>query len=455
MIERARAVALGCLLSVTPALAAAASEQSPPADAAATEIRELRTALQVLQERLAALEAKAQQTEAKIVEAEVKIVEAETTNDRQTDQLAMTRAALGSWVGNFTWKGDLRYRDETIHQQYAADRNRDRLRMRAGFLAKVNDTLRVEMQLATGENGDPRSSNQTLTGVNSRKGIDLDLAYAEWKPIDGLTVTAGKMKYPWVRPGQSILFDGDINPEGLAAAWNGGGLFASAFHLGLKENSGSSESTLTGGQAGYRWQLDSDRRLVLAASHFRFNNLRGQNVFWEGGNASFGNTLVNGTAGDACYSAAYSAATGRLCYEYRLTEALAEYTTLLADRPFMVHADYIRNGAAENGLDTAWSAGATWGKAAEPGSWEMGAFWQDIEKDALFAQFIDSDFGAGNTDADGLVVKAAYAPARNWTLNATWFLNDTNLDRPVTISGRGSVYDRDYRRLQLDLNFKF
>ena len=60
---------------------------------------------------------------------------------------------------NFTWKGDLRYRNETIEQQYTPDRNRDRIRVRTGFVAKVNDTVKAEVGISTAENGDPRSSN--------------------------------------------------------------------------------------------------------------------------------------------------------------------------------------------------------------------------------------------------------------------------------------------------------
>jgi hypothetical protein len=79
--------------------------------------------------------------------------------------------AVPAWVSRFTWKGDLRFRNENIHQQYAPDRNRFRIRARAGFEAKVNDTVRTEFALATTEGGDPRASNQTLTGENSRKPI--------------------------------------------------------------------------------------------------------------------------------------------------------------------------------------------------------------------------------------------------------------------------------------------
>ncbi len=68
------------------------------------------------------------------------------------------RVAAGEEVGNFTWKGDLRFRFESIDQQYAPDRNRLRIRARAGFVARVNDTVRSEFALATTEGNDSRGS---------------------------------------------------------------------------------------------------------------------------------------------------------------------------------------------------------------------------------------------------------------------------------------------------------
>ena len=53
-----------------------------------------------------------------------------------------------------------------------------------------------------------------------------------------------------------------------------------------------------------------------------------------------------------------------------------------------------------------------------------------MEKDALFAQLIDSDFAGGVSDNEGFVVRVGYAPVRNWVLNATYFLNKRNVDVP-------------------------
>ena len=49
------------------------------------------------------------------------------------------------------------------------------------------------------------------------------------------------------------------------------------------------------------------------------------------------------------------------------------------------------------------------------------------------------------------MVRAGYAPVRNWTLNATYFLNKLNRDVPNSVGQT----DVDYDRLQLDFNVKF
>ena len=417
------------------------------APAAADEGGELKAALQALQKRLDTRESKAK--------------EVEETNDRQTDQIAKVRSNVGSWVGNFTWKGDMRYRNETIDQEYVANRNRDRIRLRTGFVAKVNDTVKTEVQLSTSEAAavgaaDPRSSNQTLTGENTRKGIYVDLAYVEWQPHADWKFVGGKMKYPWVRPAANgYFFDNDVNPEGLAVNFAHGSLFANAFYNILEERGpaaaglatprvANAESTMAGAQLGYKFTLSDSTKLTLATAYFSHNAVKG----WNGAyNAGFnGNTTVSTgchTGIATCYA-----------YGYQVWETFGELSTTLANRPLTLHADYAKNSDAGNGLDTAYSLGATYGKASDPGTWEVGYIWNHIEKDALYAQYIDSDFGAGNSDAEGSVLKAAYAPARNWTLNATYFLNQTNIDKSFTV-GTFTGYNRDYKRLQLDLNFKF
>lgn len=255
-----------------------------PVTASADEVSELKAAVAALQHRLDQLEARANTVD--------------DTNDRQTDQIAVAKANMGTWVQNFTWKGDLRYRNENIEQQYTPDRNRDRIRVRAGFVARVNDTVKTEIGLATSEasiladGADSRSSNQTLTNGNSRKGVYIDLAYAEWQPHADWRFTVGKMKYPWVRAGQSVFFDGDVNPEGAAINFAHGDFFASTFYNILEERSTAGESTMTGQQVGWK-PLLGPGRLTLGAGYFDMHSVQNRTPAYSAAN---GNTTRNTVA---------------------------------------------------------------------------------------------------------------------------------------------------------------
>jgi Putative porin len=427
---------------VTVAASVAAVLAASPARA--DEVSELKAAVQALQKRLDSLEAQAKSVE--------------ETNDRQTDQIAIAKASVGSWVPNFTFKGDLRYRNENIEQQYSPKRNRDRIRARTGFVAKVNDTIRTEFGLATAEasgiadGGDPRSSNQTLTNGNSRKGVYLDLAYVEWQPHADWKVTAGKMKYPWVRAGQSVFFDGDVNPEGLAVNFSHGDFFASTFYNQLEERNAvgtgagiqaAGESSMGGAQVGWR-PLLGPGRLTLGASYFDANSVQRRVPAYSAAN---GNTTTN--------TGCFNGTTGCLANDYDLIELFGEYTFTVAGRPLALYVDYFRNDKAINSFDAAYSTGILYGRASDPRTWELGFYYARVEKDALYGEYIDSDWNGGNTDGKGGTFKAAYAPARNWTLNLTYFMNKSNVNVPVTVAGVGSVSDRDYKRLQIDMNFKY
>jgi hypothetical protein len=406
--------------------------------ASADEVSELKAAVAALQQRIDQLETRAKA--------------GDDTNDKQTDQIAMVKANVPSWVPNFTWKGDFRYRNENIEQQYNTDRNRDRIRVRAGFVAKVNDTVKTEIGLSTSEGttviadgGDPRSSNQTLTNGNSRKAVYIDLAYAEWQPHADWRFTAGKMKYPWVRAGQSVFFDGDVNPEGLAVNFAHGDFFGSTFYNILEERSTSGESTMTGMQAGWK-PLLGPGRLTLGASYFDAHSVQNRAPSYSAAN---GNTTKN--------TGCIGGGTGCLANDYNLMEVFAEYGfTSIGGRPLSLYVDYVKNDKAINSLDTAYSAGVLYGKASDPRTWEIGFYYAQVEKDGLYGEYIDSDWGAGSTDAKGSVLKFGYAFAKNWTLNSTYFLNKTNMD--VAASGTGvptGTFNRDYKRLQVDLNFKY
>jgi len=352
------------------------------------------------------------------------------------------------------WKGDFRVRNENIDQELSAERNRNRVRVRLGFEAEVNPTVKAGFQFATTENGDARSSNQTLGDVNSRKALDLDLAYVEWAPNAATKVTLGKMKQPLVTT-TSYFVDKDVNPEGAALAFNHAatGGFVNVAVFDLAERSAAVDSTALAWQAGMRGKLNDDTSYVLAVGEMNHHAVKNMAVVQSG---SAGGFFGNTTKTVGCNSTVALNASC-LANEFEVRNALAEVTTVFADQPVVLFVDWAENTKAAK-LNKALAYGVTLGKASLPNSWEVGVVSQSVEKDALYGQWIDSDFAAGNTDGDGYTLRGAYQVAKNWKLNVAYHLNQTNNDVPATVvinNKNALLMNRDYKRLQLDLNYAF
>ena len=426
--------------------------------------------LQALKEQLAIMQSKIEQLEKAQASTRKSVEETQATADKTADVLAQERSRL-------SFAGDIRYRNESFDVEYV-DRNRSRDRVRARLNAnfRVNDTVSGQVGLATGAD-DPRSSNQSLDGQNSRKAIGLDVAYVTWAPNADWKVTAGKQRYSWQRSG-SLFFDGDVNPEGLAVNYGTGNFFASAYYDWLSERALSfssptgtnTDSIMYGAQVGYRIPFSDSVKMTVAATYFDFDGVQGYNPLF-GGN-SFGNTT---TTSAAVCNRTLAVGTACLLSDFDILQGFADLTATVGGQPLRVFLDYARNTAAEvnpvagEKLDTALAFGVGYGLAsAVKGTWEIGALYQQIEKDALFGQLLDSDFGDGNTDADGFVIRGGYTVARNWTVNATLFLNNLSNEVPQNVTVLNAltpapydtrvitgVNDRDYKRLQLDLNFRF
>ena len=357
------------------------------------------------------------------------------------------------WAGKIAITGDMRYRYEMISDEtlsapvggvQAADRYRDRIRARLAVTAKATDNITVGIGMTTTEASDPRSGNQSLTGVFSKKAFDLDLAYFDWKFASWGDLIGGKMKQPFVKPGQSLFWDNDITPEGLAVNYSSGMFFGTAYNFWINEVSGpentrTADTMLHGLQLGVRLPIGSNN-LMFAGHYYDLSAGKGRSPFYN--NSSNGNSTTNiGTA---------AAPVLVLTNDYEVINVSAEFNAMLGQLPLTFWADAAQNRDAKD-LDTAWSTGVMLGKAGNYRTWEVGTFYQVIEKDALFAQLIDSDFAGGVSDSEGWVVRGAYAPQKNWVLNATYFLNQRNRDRAAS-SGQTGI---DYDRLQLDFNVKF
>jgi hypothetical protein len=329
---------------------------------------------------------------------------------------------------NVRFSGDLRYRHESINEDLEAERQRQRIRARFGVTADVADNVRLGLTLATGGD-DPISANQTLDTGFSRKPIGVDRAFFSWAATEQLTFTGGKMANPFYRPGNHhLIYDNDLNPEGLALRYSGSNWFANYAGLWVEERGADDDSIMLGGQFGYRRMLDEGLRLTLGASYYDYLDTQGRTPFWDG--EAVGNRVD---------------AAGNYLNDFNLGELFAELNLTPGERPVTLFADYVVNTEADE-ADVGFAIGASLGEVTRPGTWRIGYSYQDLEADAVIGTFTDSDWGGGGSDATGHVVEFNYGFRERLVFGFRYFLNE-----------RGADVDNehDYNRLQADVQFNY
>ena len=333
-----------------------------------------------------------------------------------------------SWTDRLSFKGDIRFRYEGIDEDGLEERNRTRFRARLGMSAVVSDDLKVILGLASGGDN-PVSTNQSFDGGFSTKDIGIDLAYVEWTATDQLTVFGGKMKNPLYRAGGApLIWDSDLNPEGIAVAFDSGHFFGTAGVYSVEERSSTDDSLLYAVQAGMNFDLDNAGDLTAGVGHFSYTDTIGNSPFYNG--SAKGNSVD--LAGD-------------YLFEYSKVEVFAQYDTRLGDWPLRLSAQYTQNSEVSQ-EDTAYAFAVKLGSAKGNGASEFSWTYQDIEADAVIGTFNDSDFGGGGTDSSGHILKAKYMFRDNVSLGGTLFVNDVDRFQGV---------EHDYSRIQIDLEFKF
>lgn len=396
----------------------------PAAQAAVTDeqVQQLLERIETQDKRIAELEKAAQKSSAVEVGAAVATVPG----------TAPAKPATGAWADKVAVQGDFRYRYENIDQETAtSERNRQRIRARAAIIAKPQDDLEIGFGLATGQDGDPISSNQTIGSGGSGKDIYLALAYFNWAAMPGLNVIGGKFKNFLYRPGKTaLLWDGDWNPEGLGVTYTKGPFFGSLIGTWLESDSNSTEEFTYGAQLGATMPLGDNVKVKGGVGYFDFNTA-GKGTFYGSDTAFFDNS--------------FDPLTNQYLFDYEELEAFAEVGFKLAGLPAAVFGQYVQNTAADK-FDTGWTAGMTVGAAKAKGTWEASYAYQELEADAVFGALTDSDFGGGGTDNRGHVFRGAYALTDRWGLAFSYFLNTID---------QNTGTKQDYDRLQLDMNFKY
>ncbi|MGJ7609608.1 MULTISPECIES: putative porin [unclassified Variovorax] len=171
-------------------------------------------------------------------------------------------------------------------------RNLFRARARLGVYADLTENTKAGVRLASGSDESPVSTTQTLGGGLSKKSVWLDQMWISHKPVDWLTVTAGRFGNPFMST--DLVYSNDLNFDGIAAQFEKKlasnkdlTLFGTLGLIPLEYSSDNAPSRsqekmksenkwLFGAQMGADWKIDEDNRVRGALAYYNFRNISGQ-----------------------------------------------------------------------------------------------------------------------------------------------------------------------------------
>jgi hypothetical protein len=379
--------------------------------------------------------------------------------------------------GPFAFSGDLRVRYEPFFgggvstSPAPADRHRARVHLRFNANAKFNDEVSGGLTIASGDPGDPISTNQTLTSFFQRKPFLIDKAFFNYNPswLKPFQVTAGKWAYTWYRT--ELTWDNDLNPEGVSEAvsfnWKDSvlqRLSFVAFQMPFNEVSGAPDSGIFGGQIQTGWKLQDRVKFggYVAYYHYRNPDAIAAN---QVGNGSTGTTgLLTGNNDTNVFG--LIGGNRVFASKFGILDAIArsDIDTGIGRFPLTLLFDFAQNTQACGNLGAFAAAGVTppacnprdrqaywaevqFGRTQEQGDMRFGYTFIRIEREAVVSAFNFSDLRQGTNIANHRL-EYAYQAYKNVNLGFTAFIGRQ------LVTGTAAK-ERLLKRLQFDLIYKF
>jgi hypothetical protein len=328
-------------------------------------------------------------------------LKAEIADDEKIVREEGLKQSLPSWVRETKFKGDLRLRYQNKHEKaandYSKDTNIGRVRMRLGLESKVNDKLNVGIGIATGS-GDPRSTNISFGGYNTKKTVVLDYAFAKYSPVPWLNLVGGKMLLNdalWEPT--DLIWDTDITPEGAVIQFNKSlGPKATVFmNTGalIVDTDTSSDNDAPMAyliQPGVTYKFNDDLSLKGAVSLQSFDNVKSHVSSTYSGASNSGNT----TAGTSSYIYDYSMFNPAL--EISIKNPLGAFGLNVGSLKLL--GEYVDNLAVSK-KSSGFSIGFKLGheKINKWGDWQFKYIYAMLGKDAVLDVLPDSDRYGGKT----------------------------------------------------------
>jgi len=388
----------------------------------------------------------------------------------------------------------------------AQQRNRQRYRLRLGLRGILMDDFFFGLRLETSASA--RSTNVTFGDDAGPFGktsdaINVGQLYVGYRGLRDITLTAGRMPNPFVTT--SMVWDGDINPEGLAQQYKhtfnlsfGGGSTSTAassdgkgvamvsaepykMSIEVFANFGQfvyddtnpenpigappvangrripeNDAYMLGWQIGAKFNFTKDIYFRVAPTIYNYTGYGDSfNSFFSGDpNFQVGNTTVtpNQTGINSLF----------------IFNMPAEFGFKVHELPVRIFSDFAVNLEAaeraraaghpdEGDQRYAYQIGLGVGQLKVKRDWQIQAFWQHAEQFALDPNLVDSDIFDSRVNMEGIALQAGYAVTDAVTLNLTYAYGE-QIDNTLGTGGIGDIAVnplREYQLFQADLNFKF
>ncbi len=358
---------------------------------------------------------------------------------------------LGKHIKEVKVSGDLRLRQESFMpgSPGGRGRSRQRYRLRVGTELPLSDNMKAKLRFASGT-GEQVSTNQSFDNLSAQNAFWIDMAMLEYKPLDFLKLTGGRMSLPlWTVYSSDLVWDGDFSPMGfgLGAERLVGpvNVFANTMYMVVDEDSSNkqgSDQYEVSAQIGTEFKLPLESRLRIAGALHEWVN---ETTTTRKNAGTFSQAATNN--GNRRY------ASGVLQNEFKVREITGQLSFWVMRVPVHVQGTFIRNVAALDSLSTPKKAdkGSQVGAIVKPGKFELAYFVKDAETDATVADVSDSDFGNGGTGRKGSIMWVSYKPQDFGTFTVKYFT--TELEHISLSPGSGKANDLD--RLQVDYVVKF
>lgn len=389
-------------------------------------------------------------------------------------------------------------------------RSRQRYRLRLGLRGTLADDFFFGLRLETSTN--PRSTNVTFGDDagpfgKASDGVHVGQVYLGYKGFRDITLTAGKMANPFVNT--LMVWDADINPEGLAQQWKHtynlffGGNTGPAVETSSKDGKSmvaatSEPTTMTIDVFANLGQFiydDANPENPLGARAVSGGRLAPNSDAWLFGwqlGAKFNftkttyfqlaPTLYNYSGAGDTFNTSYSGDPDRLAgtpairtlrnhvgvNSLLIFNMPAEFGWTMHEVPFRIFSDFAVNldaddralaaGHPDMGDERyAYQIGLGVGKIKAKRDWEIKAWWQHTEQYALDPNLVDSDLFDSRVNMEGFAVQAGYALSDAVIFNLTYGYGE----QANSLLGTGGIGDialnplRKYQIFQADLNVKF